>query len=125
MSRSSLRTCEQAHSRTRNLGHRLVVMKHAAAVAIGSSPFVTFGALQVLGASQAPQWSAIADDFLNLRFWLTLSIVLMAGAFGGVSYELLLRKGAVELPHRVRCTPANRRRYSYSSTQPMIALGIV
>src|SRR4051812_41661837 len=100
-------------------------MKHAAAVAIGSSPFVTFGALQVLGASQTPRWGEVADDLLNGRFWLTLAIILLSGAFGGISYELLLRKGAIELPHRVRRRAGDRRRYGGESVENLIALGIL
>jgi uncharacterized protein len=52
---------------------------------------VTFGALQMLGSSATPQWSAIAIDLVDARFRLTIVVMLLGGAFGGVSYELLLR----------------------------------
>jgi hypothetical protein len=98
-------------------------MRNAAAIAIGSSPVLTFGALQLLGASQTPQWSGIADDFQSLRFWFTLSIVLICGGFGGIAYELLLRGGAIELPHRVR--PEDGKTYTHAPAHSLIALGIV
>jgi hypothetical protein len=99
-------------------------MRTAAAVAVGSSPLVTFGALQMLGSGQAPQWQAISDDFLNPRFWLTLVVLLASGAFGGIAYELLLRKGAIELPHRVR-RGAGGRAFKHAPSESLIALGIV
>jgi hypothetical protein len=97
-------------------------MRNVAAVAVGSSPVLTFGALQLLGSSQTSQWSGIADDFMNPRFWFSLVIVLLCGAFGGVAYELLLRSGAIELPHRVRAEDA--RRYTHAPVHSLIALGI-
>ncbi len=99
-------------------------MRTAAAVAVGSSPLLTFGALQLLGTSQAPQWSAISDDFLNPRFWFTLLVLLVSGAFGGVSYELLRRGGAIELPHRVRPERGGRA-FHHAPQDSLIALGIV
>jgi hypothetical protein len=99
-------------------------MRTAAAVAVGSSPVLTFGALQLLGSSQAPQWSAISDDFFNPRFWVTLVVLLVSGAFGGVSYELLRRGGAVELPHRVRPDRGGRT-FQHAPHDSLIALGIV
>jgi hypothetical protein len=98
-------------------------MRNVAAVAIGSSPVLTFGALQLLGSSQPTPWSGIADDFLNLRFWFSLTVVLLCGAFGGVAYELLLRGGAIELPHRVRADDG--KQYSHAPARTLIALGIV
>jgi hypothetical protein len=52
---------------------------------------VNFGALQMLGSSATPQWSAIGIDLVDARFWLSVVVMLLGGAFGGVSYELLLR----------------------------------
>jgi hypothetical protein len=99
-------------------------MKHAAALAVSSSPLVTFGALQMLGSAQTPQWPALADDFLNLHFWLTMLVVFVGGAFGGISYELLLRGGAIELPHRVR-PGAVGRSFTHAPPESLIATGIV
>jgi hypothetical protein len=99
-------------------------MRHAAAVAAGSSPLLTFGALQLLGSNQSPQWPAVADDLLNPRFWLTLAVLLLSGAFGGVAYELLLRGGAIELPHRVRPERGGRA-YHHAPHEALISLGIV
>ena len=97
-------------------------MRNVAAVAVGSSPVLTFGALQLLGSGQTSQWSGITDDFMNLRFWFSLMIVLLCGAFGGIAYELLLRGGAIELPHRVRAEEA--KRYTHAPAHTLIALGI-
>jgi hypothetical protein len=97
-------------------------MRNAAALALGSSPIVTFGALQLLGPHQPGQWSMHADEFSSLRFWLTLSVMLLAGAFGGIAYELLLRKGAIELPHRATRRCVTRRR-SPAPAETMIVLG--
>jgi hypothetical protein len=99
-------------------------MKHAAAVALGSSPIVTLGALHVLGNAQPPHWSVQANEFLTLAFWLTILVALAGGAFGGISYEVLLRGGAIELPHRVRADNPGRA-YTHAPAENLIALGIV
>jgi hypothetical protein len=77
----------------------------------------------MFGAS-TPPWPGITDDFMSLRFWLTIAVMLLGGAFGGVSYELLLRKGAIELPHRVQADAAGRN-YSHAPAETLIAIGIV
>jgi hypothetical protein len=97
-------------------------MRHAAALALGSSPLVTFGALQLLGSPQPVQWTGVANDLVDGRFWLTLVVMALAGAFGGVAYELLLRKGAVELPHRLTTRTA-RRRSSHAPPEHVFVLG--
>ena len=99
-------------------------MKHTAAVAMGASPIVTFGALQLMGSSATPQWSAIADDLLSGRFWLTVLVMLIGGAFGGISYELLLRGGAIELPHRVKPDEVGHN-YTHAPAETLIAVGTV
>jgi hypothetical protein len=99
-------------------------MKTAAAVAIGSSPVLTFGALQLLGTSQPTQWATITTDFLDLHFWFTLWVMMMCGSFGGIAYELLLRGGAIEMPHRVRETDPGRSS-RHAPADSLIALGIV
>src|SRR5436190_2064454 len=48
--------------------------------------------------------------------------IAMCGAFGGIAYELLLRSGAIELPHRVRAEDA--KRYTHAPVHSLIALGI-
>ena len=85
---------------------------------------LTIGALQLLGGPQTPQWSSIADDFFSPRFWFTLLVLLISGAFGGVSYELLLRGGTIELPHRVRPGHGGRT-FHHAPRNSLIALGIV
>src|SRR5207237_8382521 len=89
-----------------------------------ASPLVGFGALQMLGSGATPQWSGITDDFLSPRFWLTIVIMLLGGAFGGMAYELLLRGGAIELPHRVREEEVGRK-YTHAPADTLIALGIL
>jgi hypothetical protein len=96
-------------------------MKQAAALA---TPIATIGAVQYLGASQTTPWPTIGGDFLDLQFWLTIVIVALAGAFGGVSYELLLRGGAIELPHRVKPGTGGRS-YGSAPVENLIALGIL
>jgi hypothetical protein len=48
--------------------------------------------------------------------------MLLGGAFGGVSYELLLRGGAIELPHRVK-PDSGGRSYSHAPPETLVALG--
>jgi hypothetical protein len=97
-------------------------MRNAAVIAASSSPFVTFGALQLLGSSQTPQWTKVADELAAPASWLTLIVLMLAGAFGGIAYELLLRKGAIELPHRVR-PESGGRTYAHAPAESLIALG--
>src|SRR5690242_11014897 len=101
-------------------------MRHAATIGIGlgASPLVTFGAMQMFGSSGTRQPPTVTDDFMSPRFWLTIVVVLLGGAFGGVSYELLLRKGAIELPHRVK-PDAPGRSFTHAPAETLIALGIV
>jgi hypothetical protein len=94
-----------------------------AAVAIGS-PFATVGALQLLSASQVPQWSAVAAEFVTPGFWLTVLMLVISGALGGVAYELLLRGGTIELPHRVRPHDVGRT-HSHAPADSLIALGVL
>ncbi len=96
-------------------------MKQAAALA---TPIATLGAVQLFGASQTAPWSKINGDFLDVQFWLAIVIFALAGAFGGVSYELLLRGGAIELPHRVKQGTGGRS-YGSAPVEHLIALGIV
>ena len=96
-------------------------MKQAAALA---TPIATLGAVQMLGASQTTPWPTIGANFVDVQFWLTIFIVALAGAFGGVSYELLLRGGAIELPHRVKPGTGGRS-YGSAPVENLIALGIL
>jgi hypothetical protein len=93
-------------------------MKNLAVAAAGSSPILTLGAIQFMHPSPA-DWEAVAVGFLDPRFWFTLGIVLLFGAFGGVSYELLLLKGTIELPHRVDTSAAD------PAKPHLVSLGIV
>ena len=98
-------------------------MKHAASAAavVGSSPLL-FGAL-LLGSTQPGHWSAVASELETPDCWFTLVVILLFGAFGGFCYELLLRKGTIELPHRVR--PNTGRVFTHAAAKDLFALGVV
>jgi hypothetical protein len=78
----------------------------------------------MFSSSSTSQWPGITDDFLSVHFWLTILVMVLGGAFGGVSYELMLRKGAIELPHRVQADTVGRT-YTHAPPETLIALGIV
>src|SRR5579864_7407260 len=78
----------------------------------------------MLGSTSAPQWSGIADDFLSPHFWLTIVVMIIGGAIGGVAYEVLLRGGVIELPHRVRPDDTGRTN-THAPADTLIALGTV
>jgi hypothetical protein len=42
----------------------------------------------------------VRDDLTDAAFWTTVLVTLIAGALGGVVYELLILHGNIELPHR-------------------------
>ena len=41
----------------------------------------------------------VVEDLSNRSFWIFLLITLVAGAIGGVVYELLTFEGKIEFPH--------------------------
>jgi hypothetical protein len=93
-------------------------MKNLAVAAAGSSPILTLGAIQFMHPSAA-DWEAVAAGFLDSRFWFALGVVLLFGAFGGISYELLLLRGVIELPHRGDTSAAGQ------ANPHLVSLGIV
>jgi hypothetical protein len=60
---------------------------------------------------------------MNALFWRTLVIALIAGACGGVVYELIILQGNIELPHRPKDTEASEK-YRYAIIKHMYDLGI-
>lgn len=54
------------------------------------------------------QPSTVVKDLSSSAFWMALLVSLVAGAIGGVVYELLILHGNVERPHKFTC----RRNYS-------------
>jgi|SRR5579859_4902449 len=93
-------------------------MKNLGVAAAGSSPLLTLGAIQFIHPSAA-DWAAVAAGFLDPQFWFTLAVMFVFGAFGGVSYELLLLKGVIELPHRGDTSAADL------ANPHLVSLGIV
>jgi hypothetical protein len=54
----------------------------------------------VYAQGDGPDPAAITKGFGDLRFWAALLATLVAGALGGIVYELLILQGNLELPHR-------------------------
>jgi hypothetical protein len=54
----------------------------------------------VYAQGEGPDPAAITKGFGDLRFWAALLATLVAGALGGIVYELLILQGNLELPHR-------------------------
>jgi hypothetical protein len=73
--------------------------------------------------------NTLADGLLNPNLWLTLAVVALFGALGGVVAELLSLHGNIELPHRHpldgRKVPQHRRRSRLAHPEHEIDLGIV
>jgi len=60
---------------------------------------------------------------LDALFWRTLVVALVAGALGGVVYELLILQGNIELPHFPKEGEASEK-YPYAIVKHMFDLGI-
>ena len=65
----------------------------------------------------------VASGFGDPNFWVSLLATLIAGALGGVVYELLILQGSIELPHRVTDEEIGERP-AYAITKYMVDLGI-
>jgi len=65
----------------------------------------------------------VAAGFGDPSFWVSLLATLIAGALGGVVYELLILQGSIELPHRVTDEEI-RERPEYAITKNLVDLGI-
>lgn len=63
-----------------------------------------------------------ASSFVH-RFWIALLATLIAGAVGGVVYELLILQGNIELPHKPTKEEVIER-YPYAIVEHMYDLGI-
>lgn len=81
--------------------------------------------MQLFGSTSTPHFADVTGDFLSPTFWVTILVVALGGAFGGISYELMLRKGSIELPHGVQADAATAKTCPHSPAEPTIALGIV
>jgi hypothetical protein len=65
----------------------------------------------------------VAAGFADPAFWVALLATLVAGALGGVVYELLILQGNLELPHK----PAKEEvaeKYPYAIVKNLYDLGI-
>lgn len=67
--------------------------------------------------------ASAAAGFATLSFWATLLGALVAGAVGGVVYELLILQGNIELPHKLTEEEVTEK-YSYAVAKYMYDLGI-
>lgn len=64
-----------------------------------------------------------AAGFADLSFWVALVATLVAGAVGGVVYELLILQGNLELPHRPTENEVTEK-YPYAIVNNLYDLGI-
>lgn len=60
---------------------------------------------------------------LTGAFWMTLVVTLVAGAIGGIVYELLILQGNVEMPHKPTKEEATEK-YPYAVVEYVYDLGI-
>jgi hypothetical protein len=78
---------------------------------------------------QANDVDALARGLGDPHLWLTLGVVALFGALGGIVAELLSLHGNIELPHRhpvdLKKLPQHRRRSRLAHPEHEIDLGIV
>lgn len=65
----------------------------------------------------------VAAGFADLNFWVALLATLVAGALGGVVYELLILQGNLELPHKPTKEEVAEK-YPYAIVKNLFDLGI-
>jgi len=65
----------------------------------------------------------VAAGFADLSFWVALVATLVAGAVGGVVYELLILQGNLELPHKPTKDEVAEK-YPYAIVKNLYDLGI-
>ncbi len=68
-------------------------------------------------------WSSAAAGFREASFWVALLATLVAGAVGGVVYELLILQGSIERPHKLTEGEVTEG-YPYAVAKNMYDLGI-
>ncbi|HEY0582158.1 MAG TPA: hypothetical protein VGE94_08240 [Chloroflexota bacterium] len=95
---------------------------HATA-AVASMPVASAG-LHAVGVSTDLDTTVMASGLLQPTLWLTLGVVALFGALGGIVAELLSLHGEIELPHHSR--RATKTRHSrLADPRYEIDLGIV
>lgn len=67
--------------------------------------------------------TALASGFYDPEFWVTILATLIAGAAGGVVYELLTLQGNIEKPHMMK-ENENEKLFSSAIAQFCFDLGI-
>ncbi|HXF04282.1 MAG TPA: hypothetical protein VNM72_02580 [Blastocatellia bacterium] len=67
--------------------------------------------------------ASMAAGFADVSFWITLLVTLVAGAVGGVVYELLILQGNIEFPHKPLEEEITEK-YPYAIAKYMYDLGI-
>lgn len=67
--------------------------------------------------------AAVAAGFAEPAFWVALLATLLAGAIGGIGYELLILQGNIELPHRASDDEVTES-YPYAVARNLFDLGI-
>jgi hypothetical protein len=93
----------------------------ASALAQTSTPVPPAAASHVAGSFDP---ATLAASFVDPWFWVTLLATMIAGAAGGVAFELLTLQGNIELPHR----PADdelTQDFPYARGRQLYDLGIV
>jgi hypothetical protein len=66
---------------------------------------------------------SIVGDLGSWEFWVALLITLVAGAVGGVVYELLILQGNLEVPHKATDDEVSEQ-YPYAVVKNLYDLGI-
>jgi uncharacterized membrane protein YeaQ/YmgE (transglycosylase-associated protein family) len=66
---------------------------------------------------------AVVEDLGSWEFWVALLLTLVAGAVGGVVYELLILQGNLELPHKPTAEEVTEQ-YPYAIVKNLYDLGI-
>ena len=66
---------------------------------------------------------SVVQDLGSWQFWVALLVTLIAGAVGGVVYELLILQGNLELPHKPTAEEVTEQ-YPYAIVKNLYDLGI-
>jgi hypothetical protein len=97
----------------------LVAVSLMAAAAHAQEPTPTLTPAPTSGFDPAPVVRGLGDP----AFWVALLVTLVAGAIGGIVYELLILQGNLELPHK----PTEEEvveQYPYAVVKNLYDLGI-
>ncbi len=90
-------------------------------VAAGLVPTVAYAQEPVAPGGIDPD--SLAAGFGNINFWIALFAAMIAGALGGVVYELLILQGNIEFPHRLTADEVQEE-FPYATAKNLFDLGI-